>query len=316
MDKIDEIKTYLSLKNILKIRANDLTDNQIRDNNNELMSKLREIYMNDSENPLFQYIYCYLFMNYEKLNNSYISFSNNSFVIISRDILDDKVVYTLNRIKVIDDDNTPIKSDKSKVVYDRSSNKYLISKSTSYSTMQGMEMIRLDSEESSLLADMHLEELFEECKKLKNKSVLFRNYLDLLLLTEIDLTDEDKKITHYECDIDDIARLEKDKQVTLEEHADNYEFSLKSIRNRTMHGIYPQFTLRAISYYRYGDKFADMMSYAVDGKEIKINNDINEEINKNKMIDQELEEFIKNNNLEDPLEINNIMEDLENKKTK
>ncbi len=316
MDKIDEIKTYLSLKNILKIRANDLTDNQIRDNNNELMSKLREIYMNDSENPLFQYIYCYLFMNYEKLNNSYISFSNNSFVIISRDILDDKVVYTLNRIKVIDDDNTPIKSDKSKVVYDRSSNKYLISKSTSYSTMQGMEMIRLDSEESSLLADMHLEELFEECKKLKNKSVLFRNYLDLLLLTEIDLTDEDKKITHYECDIDDIARLEKDKQVTLEEHAENYEFSLKSIRNRIMHGIYPQFTLRAISYYRYGDRFADMMSYAVDGKEIKINNDINEEINKNRMIDQELEEFIKNNNLEDPLEINNIMEDLENKKTK
>lgn len=317
MDKMDKVKTYMSLGNLLTIRGKDLTDANIKENNAELMKKIRELYHVDGIDELFEYLYCYVYMNYENLTNSYISFAKNSFVIISRNVSSDNVVYTLDRVSLIDDDSTPIKVDESKVIYNIVEDNYLVSKSTTYSTEQGLEMIRLESESVPFSGDMHLDELFEESKKLKHTSVLFRDVMDLLLLTEIkenNLDNGKKRITHYECDINDISRLSKDIKVTLEEHADSYEFNVKNIRNRIAHGMYPEFTTRALMYYRYADRFIDDISKVNQNESIR--EDAYEAIDSNRKMDEDLAEFIENNSIDNPADVIDIMEKLENKKTK
>jgi len=309
--RLSSYRLYLSLLNLLRLRGLKLKDKDLIDNNNAIMDKLKD-YSSPLDYSLVEYLYSYLYINFEKLYNSYIYCGNNYISILNKISDSDKITYTYNIITKVGDEEVPIKNEERIIVFDKKDNNYSACKNTYYSTANAIEMIKLETDKVYYSGDMGLSYITDNIDDETNIRVIFRNFYDYLLLTEVDMTKEDDKINYYETDTRDLTKIIKDNEVTLDEHFDNYGSQMISIRNAITHGFYPKDTLNSIDYLRYYDN--EMISSILkSGDRFNNNHDnyVKESINYDKKIDVDLRNTLAMNKLKDADDVVDIMGMLE-----
>ncbi len=303
-------RLYLSFLNLLRLRGLKIQDKELISNNEAILEKLKN-YSSDIDFKLLEYFYSYLYINFEKLCNSYIYLGNGFVSVLKKDDDEDKITYTYNIITKVGEEDIPIKNEERVITYNKKDNNYLACKNTYYSTAQAIEMIKLETD-SINYSNVGLSYAMDAIDDEVNTKVVFRNFHDYLLLTEVSVTSEGDKINYYETDGNDLSRIVRAGKVSLDEHINNYAFNIRNLRNKIVHGYYPNDTYMSIDFLRYMDNdVIDSIIKAGNRYNEETNSFIKEGIDYDKKVDVDLRSTLALNKIEDAEEVVDIMGILE-----
>ena len=303
-------RLYLSFLNLLRLRGLKIQDKELIRNNEAILEKLKN-YSSDIDFKLLEYFYSYLYINFEKLCNSYIYLGNGFVSVLKKDDDEDKITYTYNIITKVGEEDIPIKNEERVITYNKKDNNYLACKNTYYSTAQAIEMIKLETDNINY-SNVGLSYAMDAIDDEVNTKVVFRNFHDYLLLTEVNVTSEGDKINYYETDGNDLSRIVRAGKVSLDEHINNYAFNIRNLRNKIVHGYYPNDTYMSIDFLRYMDNdVIDSIIKAGNRYNEETNSFIKEGIDYDKKVDVDLRSTLALNKIEDAEEVVDIMGILE-----
>ena len=299
----DDYNVFVSLMNLLNYKWEKGKNARFSNYHSSLI--FYYLYFRNNPNiDLIKYLYCYLYTNFDELVDSDIYFDGDSICILSINNNDKKTVCKLEKIRRADDEELTISKESDIVTFDRKSNKKHLSKTISYNTPTAIEMISLESDSVECEEDDNIFKLFDRASELECARSSFRDFDDLLFVTEVDIVGP--KVRHFESDVGDIATIKKSREVTLDEYRDSSIIGHQDLRNRIAHRLYsyPDLMYEHILFYKYFD--------SVLGKDL--DNSYYSNVKEYEKVDNDIEKFIKDNKITDlSNSYDAIMEKLENR---
>ena len=184
-EKVSKLRLLTGLLSLVRLREKVLKDPALILSNEDFSHGLKKNFYS-IDRDFLEFIYCYLFMHFNDLMvASFLLNSDNSLKIDSLEKAAVGMKYHSDDFELIEDQALPIKRTRKNIIINEDDNHALLSNEVTFFNSKAIEMLKLESREEIIDANLPIDELLDKAGSISRDTVLFRTEDDITEIKEM-----------------------------------------------------------------------------------------------------------------------------------